>query len=120
MKKKHKHEPRKKKENDEMKRITVVLDHEMQTEVMDVPDGITVRIIDTAVTSARKELANGKYGTVTDYPPDSEVLKDVGVDDGNPNCPLPARPDITYANQGWKGWAHLFGWELPEERESSD
>ena len=95
-----------------MKTITVLLSDQAFA-AMDVPEGVTVRVVNADDASATTILANGEVATVTEFQPDSEMLKDLPINAKGPADGVPARPDVVYADQ-WKGWAAFLGW-VPRE-----
>ena len=90
-----------------MKTVTlVILDGEMS--VMDLPDGMKVRVVNVDDTKAMVSLTNGLSATVTELLPDTEALNNL-----SPNARtvdgISHRPDLVYADE-WQGWADFFGW----------
>lgn len=93
-----------------MKKITIIVGAG-QISALDMPEDITVQVINTDDTSSMVKLANGEYATITNLLPDTEMLSSLYVNSKTPDG-IPARPDIVYADQ-WMGWADFFGW-VPE------
>lgn len=90
-----------------MKTVTLVI-HDGEMSVMDLPDGMKVRVVNLDDTTAIVTLANGESATVTELLPDMEVLNSL-----SPNARtadgIPCRPDLVYADE-WQGWADFLGW----------
>ena len=94
-----------------MKTVTLVI-HDGEMSVMDLPDGMKVRVVNLDDTTAMMTLANGESATVTELLPYTEVLNSL-----SPNARtadgIPLRPDLVYADE-WQGWADFLGW-VPED-----
>ena len=90
-----------------MKTITVII-CKGEMSVMDLPDGMKVRVVNLDDTTSMVTLTNGASATVTELLPDTEVLNSL-----SPNARtadgIPRRPDLVYANE-WQGWADFLGW----------
>ena len=90
-----------------MKTITIILD-KGEVSALDIPDGMTLRVIITDTLRSSVKLANGKRATITELLPDTEVLNSL-----SPNARtadgIPHRPDLVYADE-WQGWAEFLGW----------
>ena len=90
-----------------MKTVTLVI-HDGEMSVMDLPDGMKVRVVNMDDTTAVVTLTNGASATVTELLPATEVLNSL-----SPNARtadgIPHRPDLVYADE-WQGWADFFGW----------